>query len=310
MSGVKTNSIQAWLLASRPKTLTGALIPVILALAWAQHEGVLHNATAAVCCALFACGMQIAANLINDLYDYLKGTDREDRLGPERACAQGWITPLAMRWGIGVTVVVSCIIGLIALAVTWQQMPYHGLELVALGVLSIIFAFLYTTKLSYLGWGDVLVLVFFGLVPVCGTYYLQAFTIDYGAIILSLISGVAIDALLVINNYRDRDQDKISGKRTLIVKYGERFGNRLYLGIGIAVMVLICLLAPVMGSFLSNASLVVVIVIYYILHSNAWKKMTEIREGRALNQILGLTSRNMFLLAVMVAAALLLSPHS
>ena len=310
MSGVKTNSIQAWLLASRPKTLTGALIPVILALAWAQHEGVLHNATAAVCCALFACGMQIAANLINDLYDYLKGTDREDRLGPERACAQGWITPLAMRWGIGVTVVVSCIIGLIALAVTWQQMPYHGLELVALGVLSVIFAFLYTTKLSYLGWGDVLVLVFFGLVPVCGTYYLQAFTIDYGAIILSLISGVAIDALLVINNYRDRDQDKISGKRTLIVKYGERFGNRLYLGIGIAVMVLICLLAPVMGSFLSNAALVVVIVVYYILHSNAWKKMTEIREGRALNQILGLTSRNMFLLAVMVAAALLLSPHS
>lgn len=310
MSGVKTNSIQAWLLASRPKTLTGALIPVILALAWAQHEGVLHNATAAVCCALFACGMQIAANLINDLYDYLKGTDREDRLGPERACAQGWITPLAMRWGIGVTVVVSCSIGLIALAVTWQQMPYHGLELVALGVLSVIFAFLYTTKLSYLGWGDVLVLVFFGLVPVCGTYYLQAFTIDYGCLVLSLISGVAIDALLVINNYRDREQDKISGKRTLIVKYGERFGNRLYLGIGIAVMVLICLLAPVMGSFLSNAALVVVIVVYYILHSNAWKKMTEIREGRALNQILGLTSRNMFLLAVMVAAALLLSPHS
>lgn len=305
MSEVKTNSIRAWLLAARPKTLTGALIPVILALAWAQHEGTLTHPLAAVCCVLFACGMQVAANLINDLYDYLKGTDREDRLGPERACAQGWISPGAMRWGIGVTVAVSCIIGLVALADTWQEMPWHGVELVLIGVLCVIFAFLYTTRLSYLGWGDVLVLVFFGLVPVCGTYYLQAFTVDYGAIILSLISGVAIDALLVINNYRDREQDRISGKRTLIVKYGERFGNRLYLAIGKVVCILIVCLSPMLA-VTNKLMLAVVIAIYFLLHFKAWKKMTEIREGRALNQILGLTSRNMFLLAVMLSIALLI----
>lgn len=304
MSLIRTNSMQAWLLASRPKTLTGALIPVILALAWAVHEHVLQNATAAICCILFAAGMQIAANLINDLYDYQKGTDREDRLGPERACAQGWITPSAMRWGIGVTIVLSCIIGLIALSVTWQQMPYHGLELVAIGILCVIFAFLYTTKLSYLGWGDVLVLVFFGLVPVCGTYYLQAFTIDSGAIVLSLVAGVAIDALLVINNYRDRDQDRISGKRTIIVKYGERFGNRLYLGIGGIVALLLCLMPEV--SIMTRLALIIAGMIYLLLHTMAWKKMTEIREGRALNRILGLTSRNMFLMAILTAIVLIL----
>lgn len=98
MKEIKQNSLHAWLLAARPKTLTGAVIPVLtgtsLALADGQFKGM-----AALLCLLFACGMQIAANFINDLYDYLKGTDREDRLGPERACAQGWITPEAHETG-------------------------------------------------------------------------------------------------------------------------------------------------------------------------------------------------------------------
>lgn len=303
MSDIKQNSLKAWLLAARPKTLTGALIPVILALAWAYMQGVLQNYTAAICCVLFACGMQIAANLINDLFDYLKGTDREDRLGPERACAQGWITPKAMKWGIAVSILISCLFGLIALAVTWQQMPYHGIELVAIGLCSVVFAFLYTTRLSYLGWGDVLVLVFFGFVPVCGTYYLQAFTLDAGILLLSLISGVSIDALLVINNYRDRDQDKISGKRTIIVLGGEKFGQRLYLGIGIVVFVLILLL-----SFLTDGMKHTEIpaFIYLLLHYLAWHKMVQINHGKALNKILGLTSRNMFIMAVLLALVIIL----
>ncbi len=301
------SSAKAWLLAARPKTLTGALIPVIVALAWAFHQQVLHNITAAVCCALFAGGMQIAANLINDLFDYLKGTDREDRLGPERACAQGWITPQAMKVGIGVSIVLSCLFGLIALAMTWQQLPYHGIELVAVGLFSVIFAFLYTTRLSYLGWGDVLVLIFFGFVPVCGTYYLQAFTLDAGVLLLSLISGIAIDALLVINNYRDRDQDRVSGKRTLIVSYGECFGRYLYLFIGIIVAILIIafFLLCITGAAALTAGLLITTV-YLFLHVSTWRQMVEIRQGRALNKILGATSRNMFLMALMVAVALIL----
>lgn len=303
MSDIKQNSLKAWLLAARPKTLTGAVIPVILALAWAVHQGVLHNTPVAHCCILFACGMQIVANQINDLFDYLKGTDREDRLGPERACAQGWITPKAMKWGIAVGIFISCQFGLFALAVTWQQMPYHGIELVVLGLLCVVFAFLYTTRLSYLGWGDVLVLIFFGFVPVCGTYYLQTFTLDAGIIILSLISGVAIDALLVINNYRDREQDRISGKRTIIVLRGEQFGQRLYLGIGIivALFILIMSLLPGGPNFFSCLA---VAVIYMLLHYTTWQKMVKINQGRALNEILGLTSRNMFLMALMLAGVI------
>lgn len=304
---VKTNSVQAWLLAARPKTLTGAMIPVILALAWAYHQQVLQNTTAAICCALFAGGMQIAANLINDLYDYLKGTDREDRLGPERACAQGWISPYAMRWGIGVTIVISCLIGLLALAATYEQMPYHGLELVALGVLSVVFAFLYTTRLSYLGWGDVLVLVFFGFVPVCGTYYLQSFTLDAGVILLSLVSGIAIDALLIINNYRDRDQDRLSGKKTIIVRFGERFGSLFYLSIGLSVAVCILLLILFEHLSMTNSiACLVSMIIYLCLHFKTWREMVAIHQGRALNKILGQTSRNMFLMSVMIALSLIL----
>lgn len=302
MSDIKQNSLKAWILAARPKTLTGALIPVILALAWAYRQGVLHNATAAICCILFACGMQIAANFINDLFDYLKGTDREDRLGPERACAQGWITAKAMKWGIAISILISCLFGLFALAVTWQQMPFHGLELIALGLGSVIFAFLYTTRLSYLGWGDVLVLVFFGFVPVCGTYYLQAYTLDAGIILLSLISGVAIDALLVINNYRDREQDKISGKKTIVVLGGERFGQRLYLGIGITVAILILIMSLLDGGP-NIFSCIAVAATYMLLHYTTWQQMVTINQGRALNKILGLTSRNMFLMALLLAGA-------
>lgn len=299
------NSPKAWLLASRPKTLTGALIPVILALAWAYHQHALHNVTAAICCALFAGGMQIAANLINDLFDYLKGTDREDRLGPERACAQGWITPHAMKIGIGVSIILSCLFGLVALAVTWHQLPYHGIELVVLGLTSVVFAFLYTTRLSYLGWGDVLVLVFFGFVPVCGTYYLQTFMLDTGILLLSLISGIAIDALLVINNYRDREQDRISGKRTLIVAFGERFGRYLYLAIGhiVAILILIHFTFCVTGLTAVIAGLIVA-MIYLSMHIATWRQMVAIRQGKTLNRILGATSRNMFLMALMAAIVL------
>ena len=110
MNEIKQNSPYAWFLAARPKTLTGAIIPVLLGSALAFSDGQFKTAPALLC-ALFACGMQIAANFINDLFDYLKGTDREDRLGPERACAQGWISPRAMRNGIIVTVLFACLIG-------------------------------------------------------------------------------------------------------------------------------------------------------------------------------------------------------
>lgn len=290
-----------WILAARPKTLTGAMIPVILGSALAYHDGVL-NWLLVVCCALFAGFMQIAANMINDLYDYQKGSDREDRLGPERACAQGWITPKAMRRGIAVVLCLASMAGLAALWLCWKDLPYHGIELLVTGVLCIIFAFLYTYGLSYMGMGDLLVLLFFGLIPVCGTYYIQAHQITTPAILLGFIAGISIDALLVINNYRDREQDLISGKRTIIVWGGERFGRYLYLLIGL-VSATMCIF---FGYLLDGCLLYFQIAayVYLVLHISSWMQMNRIRSGKALNKILGLTSRNMFLFALLLAVAM------
>ena len=290
-----------WILAARPKTLTGAMIPVILGSALAYHDGVL-NWLLVVCCALFAGFMQIAANMINDLYDYQKGSDREDRLGPERACAQGWITPKAMRRGIAVVLCLASMAGLAAMWLCWKDLPYHGIELLVTGVLCIIFAFLYTYGLSYMGMGDLLVLLFFGLIPVCGTYYIQAHQITTPAILLGFIAGISIDALLVINNYRDREQDLISGKRTIIVWGGERFGRYLYLLIGL-VSATMCIF---FGYLLDGCLLYFQIAayVYLALHISSWMQMNRIRSGKALNKILGLTSRNMFLFALLLAVAM------
>jgi len=289
---VKTNSARAWFLAARPKTLTGACIPVIIATALAYADGVFLWQPALLCL-LFAGLMQIAANFINDLFDYLKGTDRSDRLGPERACAQGWITPKAMKTGIIVTLCIACAIGLLLLF-------WGSLWLIVLGVACVVFAFLYTTLLSYLGLGDLLVLAFFGFVPVLGTYYVQSGTVTDGSICCALVSGLIIDLLLIINNYRDRDTDRKSGKRTLIALLGEKFGSRQYLITGC--LAWLCCLWFVWHQHIWAF---VLPAIFIPLHIKTWQEMVRIHEGKALNGILGKTSRNMFLFALLVSAGLI-----
>lgn len=302
MKTIKQNSLHAWLLAARPKTLTGAIIPILLGSSLACSDGA-FRAAPALLCALFACGMQVAANFINDWFDFRKGSDREDRLGPERACAQGWISPEAMKRGIAAAIVCSCLAGCGVLALEWQRLPLHGWELIGLGVLCVIFAFLYTTLLSYRGWGDVLVLVFFGLVPVGGTYYVLAHTLTTDSILLSLVCGLATDALLVVNNYRDREQDAISGKRTLVVRFGEPFGRYLYLGVGIAAWGL-CL--PFLASGrLTPLEFLWAPTAYLLLHFLTWRKLSAIRSGKKLNSILGETSRNMLLMGLLLGGAIL-----
>ena len=137
MKEIKQNSLRAWVLAARPKTLTAALIPVLLGSALAFSDGCFQEIPALLC-AFFACFMQIAANFINDLFDFRKGSDREDRLGPERACAQGWITPSAMKTGIGLTLLIASLTGLSLLFYLWGKLPHGGWELILLGVLCIL----------------------------------------------------------------------------------------------------------------------------------------------------------------------------
>lgn len=287
------NSFHYWILAARPKTLTAALIPVFTATALAFSEGRGAWVPAILCC-LFAALMQIAANFINDLFDFKKGTDRDDRLGPERACAQGWISPRAMQWGIVVTLVLACIAGC-------GLLPFGGWPLVGIGVACVVFAFLYTTLLSYMGCGDLLVWVFFGLVPVCGTYYVQAHTISPSVWWLAVASGVVTDTLLVLNNYRDREQDAVSGKRTLIVVLGERFGSLFYLLQGGVGYVCVAMLA-----YYGHTWAAILPLFYLLPHYLTWRKMIKINKGRELNRILGFTSRNMLTFALLVVISLLI----
>lgn len=297
---VKTNSPKAWLLATRPKTLTGAAVPVMIGGAWswvdAQHyEGEPFSWLPLVLCFLFAFIMQIDANLINDIFDFVKGTDdRETRLGPRRACAQGWVTLDAMKRAIALT---TCLAAIVGLPLVW----YGGLEMVLIGALCIAFCFLYTTHLSYLGMGDVLVLVFFGIVPVCVTYYIELHTCTWTVFVASIACGLVIDALLLVNNYRDRDNDREAGKMTLVVKIGDENSRAAYLAVGITA----CILGG--SAWIAGHPLATVVpLLYLVLHIATYLDIKRIDRGKALNLCLGQTARNILVYGLTYSIGLLL----
>ncbi len=289
-SSIGTNSWKAWFLASRPKTLTGALAPVLVALskAWADMGHLLWQP--ALLCLLFACLMQVDANLANDYLDFRNGTDREDRLGPERACAQGWITPRAMLWGIAWVTLLSCAVGL-------PLVLWGGWWMVAIGAACVGGCFLYSLLFSRIALGDLLVILFFGIVPVTATYYLQAKTtspepnfqfsiFNFQLFAPALAMGLVTDCLLLVNNYRDRDTDSAVGKRTLVTLIGPRATEWLYLAIGIIAVVLV-----LPQTFLP--------LLFLPIHFINWRRMCRIHEGRELNQVLGKTAAAILIFAVL-----------
>ena len=297
MKTEKPGVFRAWVLASRPKTLAAAAVPVLVGCALAYSDGCFRWPEALLC-TLFAFLMQIDANLINDLFDYLKGSDRGDRLGPRRACAEGWIAPRAMKRGV---------LAARPLPPAWRELRllrYGGPELIAVGAVCVLFAFLYTAgpyPLAYHGWGDLLVVLFFGFVPVGCIYYIMCHSWTADAAVASLACGLAIDTLLMLNNYRDREQDALSGKRTLVVRFGARAGRILYLAAGSAA-VLLCLWFVPRGRLWAG----LLPLLYLPFHAASWRRMTRIGSGKALNGVLGETSRNMLLWAALLSLGLIL----
>ena len=297
---IKTDSVQAWLLAARPKTLSGAAVPVMIgvALAWVDVPSYIDaefSWTAALLCLFFSFAMQIDANFINDFFDFANGTDdAETRLGPRRACAQGWVKLDSMKKAIALTTCTACVIGL-------PLVYYGGLEMILVGIACVIFAFLYTTFFSYQGLGDLLVLVFFGIVPVCCTYYVQLHVVTAQVFLASLACGLVIDALLIVNNFRDRDNDRLAGKNTIIVRLGAKAGLQLYVGVGLAAIIL-------GGTFWMNGHILASLLplLYLMLHLFTYLKMKRIYQGKALNLILGETARNIFIYGLCVSLGLLL----
>lgn len=294
---IRKNSFKAWLLAARPKTLTGASVPVMIALAMAYTDlqGNGFRIIPAVLCALFAFVMQIDANFVNDYFDFISGKDDEQRLGPARVCAMGWIDVAKMKVGIVITTVIACIIGL-------PLVVYGGVEMILVGALCVVFCFLYTTLLASRGLGDLLVLVFFGIVPVCATYYLQTDTCTWVVFLASLACGLVIDTLLVVNNFRDIDNDRRAGKKTLIVMIGADNGRLLYLWLGI-IASLMGVVFAVYGQYWTP----LLPTVYMIMHIATYRRMVKIGKGRQLNLVLADTARNMFVYGLTVSLGLLLS---
>ena len=212
-----------WIEAARPKTLPAAVAPVLAGTALAANQGNFRWLPALLCM-LFALLIQIATNFANDYFDYRKGTDNEMRKGPKRAVAQGWISPRAMMSATVITLSAAFITGI-------NLVPYGGYGLIVVGVLSIAFAILYTGgpwPLAYLGLGDLFVLIFFGWIAVMFTYFVQAGEHSWLAFLLGTAIGCLSVNLLLINNYRDYDNDKVSGKNTIVVKFGPTYSRWQY----------------------------------------------------------------------------------
>ena len=209
---------QAWVLATRPRTLSAAAAPVVAATGFAAADGVFAQlpALAALTGALL---IQVATNLANDYYDFVKGSDTGERLGPVRVTQAGILSPEAVFRGMVLTLILATLVGAY---LAWVA----GWPVIVIGLVSMLMGVWYTGgpyPLSYNGLGDVFVFVFFGLVATATTYYVQAEVWSPGAILAGVGLGAFSTAMLVVNNLRDRETDGAAGKRTLAVRFGDRF---------------------------------------------------------------------------------------
>lgn len=215
-----TSRAGVWLLAARPATLTAAIAPVAVGCALAVRDG-RFRALPAAATLLAALLIQIGTNFVNDVADFERGADTAERLGPVRVTQSGLISAAQVRLAALLTFAAAALLGLYLVAV-------GGWPILLIGAASILSGIAYTAgpwPLGYLGLGDVFVFVFFGVVAVTGTYYVQAGAFSATALALSVPVGSLATAILVVNNVRDADTDRAAGKRTLAVRFGPRFGR-------------------------------------------------------------------------------------
>jgi len=210
--------IKIWIEAARPKTLWASVAPVLIGVAMAYSDGNWNPLIAAL--TLFSAIMiQVGTNFANDYYDYKKGADTIERIGPVRATGAGLVQPSTMRIAFILAFLLSALAGLYLIML-------GGYPILVIGILSILFGILYTGgpfPLGYKGLGDIFVLIFFGPVAVGGTYYLQTQNINITVILAGLSPGLISTALLSVNNLRDIHTDKKAGKKTLAVRFGPLF---------------------------------------------------------------------------------------
>ncbi len=282
-----------WLGLTRPRTLFSGLSSVLVALFYAASLGAL-DWVKAVLLIVVAISAQIGSNIANDLIDYRKGADTQERTGPLRPLSKGLLTEREVRCALYLSLLflVGAGVALVALSSWW---------LILVGVFVVLGIFAFSGgpyPLSYHGLGDVAVLVFFGWVPTVTSFYILRGTVmDLTLWHLATAIGLASVNILVVNNYRDVEEDRKVGKRTLIVRMGRDFAPRFYLTLGLLSMGLLYPIFSFWGMLL--------LLPYVFLFTHAHRAL-QTAQGAELNQVLGLTARNVFFLALLVGAMLLL----
>jgi len=291
-----TASLSAWLLAVRPKTLPAAVSPVLVgcAVAWAERGFDLSVAIAAFSVALL---LQIGANLANDVADFLRGADSVDRLGPIRVTQGGLIAPRQVATATAVVLAIAVIPGLY---LVWRGGPV----LAALGLLAILAAVTYTAgpkPFGYLGLGELFVFLFFGPVAVVGTAYAMTRVATPSAVAASIPMGCLVTAILVVNNLRDIDTDRLARKRTLAVRIGQKgsrweYASLMVLAYAIPVLMWV---SGLTGPWPLLSGLTVPIAVLLV-------KQLSVASGRALNPVLGRTARLCLWFAVLFSVGIVL----
>ena len=214
----------AWFLACRPKTLSVSLSPVLVGTAVAWHDSHRILWLPFLAAILGAAFIQIGTNLFNDVGDFLRGTDTPDRLGPRRATAEGWLTPGTVQAGAWFSFALAFLCGVY---LVW----HGGWPIVAIGLASLSAGWAYTggpKPIAYGPLGELFVFLFFGLVAVGGSYYLQTLRLTFSALLTATLVGIHAAAVITVNNYRDRDGDQKNGKNTLVVRMGRPATKRFY----------------------------------------------------------------------------------
>ena len=284
-----------WVLASRLKTLPAAISPVLVGVSLAIHDGEFQPFIAFMTL-LAAVLIQIGANFANDVYDFLNGSDREDRLGPTRATQSGLISPEDMKKGMW-------LVFALAICVGFYLAYIGGWPIVWIGLASIASAIAYTGgpyPLGYHGWGDIFVFVFFGIIAVPGTYYLQSGFVSYDSILFGIPLGALSTAILIVNNLRDADTDVKSGKRTLAVRFGKSFVKIEYI-----VMMIIAFTIPIyILQFWDEFSLYIILFLLPISIQHIQSLYTK--TGSSLNLVLANTAKFLFHFSILLSIGLIL----
>jgi 1,4-dihydroxy-2-naphthoate octaprenyltransferase len=296
LAGAPRGSLATWWLAARPATLTAAIVPVVVGSAVAHATGGVRWDTA-LAALLGASAIQIGTNFANDVFDAEKGADTPERLGPVRAVSAGLLSASAMRAGMIAAFALATLFGVY---LTWAA----GWPIVVIGVLSVASGIAYTGgpyPLGYNGLGDVFVMLFFGFVAVLGTLFVQTGALPWLGWAAAVPVGAIATAILVVNNVRDRTTDVRAGKRTLVVRWGRRFGELEYVGLLLAAYATPAALAVALDAW---------VIALPLLTAPAAVVLTRrlvAEEGPPLNATLAATAKLLLAFGLLFAAGLALS---